>query len=200
MKPYKYSPELRFLHKFFEEREAITNLAGKVTNQDSTGEEEKRSEGSSPENEDEEQDYTVIECSPYSMCSTEVTAAPMTEEAQSQNASKSKSTGSKSIPQKKTKLSNDPTPKTAAPTITEYIVNRNENTSFPPPPQDPVDAFLAGIAPALKKLPPIEWYYAKGEIFEIVQKYEFQLITNGLTSNEKTYSSACSTPSQSSGQ
>lgn len=44
--------------------------------------------------------------------------------------------------------------------------------------QDPVDAFLAGIAPALKKLPPRLWHYPKADIFATVQKYELQMIEN----------------------
>ncbi|XP_065080252.1 uncharacterized protein LOC135703069 isoform X2 [Ochlerotatus camptorhynchus] len=42
---------------------------------------------------------------------------------------------------------------------------------------DPVDAFLIGLAPALKNLHPHYWLQAKSEIFSIVQKYELQMLT-----------------------
>lgn len=41
----------------------------------------------------------------------------------------------------------------------------------------PVDAFLMGLAPALKNLHPVYWHQAKAEIFSIVQKYELKMLT-----------------------
>lgn len=189
VKPYKYSQQLQFVVKYFEDRETITNLEEEVTNQDSTDEEQEEfSEHVPSENEEIGQD-----------CATEVTADPVPAEDRSQKASTStystKTIGSK---RKKMKQSNDATPKTAAATLMEYIVKTNEKKeqSIPFPPQDHIDAFLAGIAPVLKKLPPKDWFYAKGEIFAVVQKYEYNLLMN----NYEPQSGGNSIPSQSSEQ
>lgn len=94
---------------------------------------------------------------------------------ESQNScplSSSKSTGSSqfSTSRKKTKYSipDAPPSKTAATTVMEYLVKQNENM-IPLEPQHPVDAFLSGIAPVLKKLTPRYWHYAKFDIFAAVQ-------------------------------
>lgn len=51
--------------------------------------------------------------------------------------------------------------------------------------QHPVDAFLAGIAPALKSLHPILFNQVKGSIFSIVQEFELkQLTNNSYTQNQ----------------
>ncbi|CAH1115162.1 unnamed protein product [Psylliodes chrysocephalus] len=58
----------------------------------------------------------------------------------------------------------------------EYIVDRNKIINCPPPTQHPVEAFLAGIAPAVKKLSAQEWHFAKAEIFATIQKFEFNML------------------------
>ncbi|XP_050314955.1 transcription factor Adf-1-like [Anthonomus grandis grandis] len=55
--------------------------------------------------------------------------------------------------------------------------------------QHPVDAFLAGIAPALKSLHPILFNQAKGSIFSIVQEFELKQLTNNSSPSESVYSS-----------
>lgn len=71
---------------------------------------------------------------------------------------------------RRTALKENP-PKTAAATLMEYIVKENENKKLSTTTQHPVDAFLAGVTPTLKKLSPQQWHYTKGEIFATVQKY-----------------------------
>ncbi|KAF5295284.1 hypothetical protein FQA39_LY13149 [Lamprigera yunnana] len=72
-------------------------------------------------------------------------------------------------------VSNAHPPKTAAATDMEYLVNKVKKLSFPTQ-QHPVDAFLLGIAPALKKLLPRHWHFAKSDIFAAVQKYELKML------------------------
>lgn len=163
----------------------MTNIEEEVTNTTFTSEEE-GCEVVLHENEENNQD-----------CTTKVTPDPVTVETQSQNAAKSIPSGSPSIPLKKSKRSatkNNP-PKTAAASLMEYIVQRNESTVSLPPPQHPVDAFLAGVAPALKILPPQDWHCAKGEIFAIAQKYEFKELMDQQRFVERGAFSVCSTPS-----
>lgn len=45
--------------------------------------------------------------------------------------------------------------------------------------QDPVDAFLIGIAPSLKALSPFRFHMAKREIFSIVHKHELLMLRPG---------------------
>lgn len=44
--------------------------------------------------------------------------------------------------------------------------------------QNPVDAFLAGVAPALKSLNPLFFHEAKSKIFSIVQELELKQLMN----------------------
>lgn len=106
------------------------------------------------------------------------------------------------IPPKKlkTNASNIPQPKTAAATLMEYLVQKKENDSAQSQTaQHPVDAFLSGIAPALKNLPPRYWYFAKAEIFEAVQKYEYKLLVDKQEVLNPSVAQFC-TPSMYSGQ
>ncbi|KAF5277014.1 hypothetical protein FQR65_LT16073 [Abscondita terminalis] len=55
-KPYKYSEQLNFLKKFFDDRETMSNIDAGVTSQDSSGDDEVNE---SPENEENTQNDTV---------------------------------------------------------------------------------------------------------------------------------------------
>lgn len=109
-------------------------------------------------------------------------------------SNKSTSMASKATPRKKTKLSQANPPKTAAATLMEYVMQRNECLTNQPQQQNPVDAFLAGLAPALKTLPPQLWIQAKGELFNVVQKYEIEFVMG----QQHDYLSTPSTSAQSS--
>lgn len=167
MKQYKYSEQLNFLTQFFEEKK--TKIKVEDEDEDFTGDNDV-SEAVSSENK-------IIPD-----CITEIKNVTNVK-SKNQNSSDSKPTTDSIehfIPRKKAKQSirKKQPPKISAATITEYIVQRNEKTVSPLPLQHPVDAFLSGIAPALKNLPPEEWHYAKGEIFATVQKFELQMLTN----------------------
>lgn len=179
VKPYKYSEQLKFLETFFEERSTKTNI-----------EVDEDTDDLSPQHDEHGQN-----------CTEEVATDPVTVETQSQNASTSNPTGSINIPKKKTKPTDIPS-KTASATLMEYLISKNEiKMSSPPPIQHPVDAFLAGVAPALKKLSPQDWHLAKGEIFATVHRYEYKTIMNPQYFGEGgATSSVCSTPSNSSDQ
>ncbi|XP_030750257.1 uncharacterized protein LOC115878042 [Sitophilus oryzae] len=165
VKPYKYSEQLNFLKKFFEERETKTNIEINVNIDDFTGDTESEEVSENRPN-SQTQDVTISEVN------DDVTT-------QSEGRSLLKSTPKDAIPRKIRKLSvlNSTAPsKTAAATAMEYIIERNKIMNCPPPTQHPVDAFLAGIASSLKKLSPQEWHYAKGELFATVQRYELNLL------------------------
>lgn len=168
VKSYKYAQQLSFLTKFFEDRETLTDIDDDFTNQDWTGNDEVNEEN------------------------TDITTAvnnPVTDESQShtapssiQNVSKNFATGSRSLKsstlrkRKQLRQIAGPT-KTAAATVMEYFVKRNESmVSALLSPQHLVYAFLKGMVPALKKLTPRHWHYAKGKIFAAVQKYELQML------------------------
>lgn len=55
--------------------------------------------------------------------------------------------------------------------LTELLINKNENKNV-----DPIDAFLASLAPTLKSFSPYYLNVAKTEIFSTVQKYELKML------------------------
>ncbi|XP_062563346.1 uncharacterized protein LOC134226531 [Armigeres subalbatus] len=60
--------------------------------------------------------------------------------------------------------------------ILEMLVKKVVATDSP----DPVDAFLAGLAPTMKSLHPYYRNLVKTEIFAVVQKYELKMLTEPL--------------------
>lgn len=166
IKQYKYAQQLSFITKFFDERDTMSNIDDKVANEYINVDDDYNEP-----NENEE----------YSRnCTTEEVDNPVIVESQNSCPLPSlKQSGSSqfSIPRKKTKYSVPDTPpsKTAAATVMEYLVKKNESM-VPLEPKHPVDAFLSGIAPVLKKLTPRYWHYAKSDIFAAVQNYELKMI------------------------
>lgn len=152
-KLYKYSEQLNFLKQFFNERETRTNIGDAVGKQDLSGDDE--------ENGNTENNATRVD-------------SPVSEQSQCNVLSASTQIGSYGTlhNRKKLKLSLQKTnpPKSAAATVMEYLIKEKGSPSIQS--AHPVDAFLSGIAPALKKLPPRDWHYAKADIFAAVQKYE----------------------------
>lgn len=143
-KQYKYSEQLTFLTKFFEERDTMTNLDFEVPTQENAGNDVA----------DESGEYVNEE---NSLDCTKDVVNPEFVESQSRTSSNLKQAECFTLPtpRKKTKQSVPDTPrsKTAAATVMEYLVKKNENIQ-PLAPQHSVDAFLSGIAPVLKKLTP----------------------------------------------
>lgn len=173
-KQYKYSQQLTFLTKFFEERDTMTNIDFEVPTQENAGNDVVDEPG---EYENEE---NSLDC-------TKDVGNPEIVESQSRTSSNLKQAECFTLPtpRKKTKQSVPDTSrsKTAAATVMEYLVKKNENIQ-PLAPQHPVDAFLSGIAPVLKNLPPRYWHYAKSDIFATVQNYEFKMIMEQDQSTE----------------
>lgn len=160
IKQYKYSQQLSFLTKFFDERETISNIPVEVNHDNDDVDE------SEPyEDEENSQDCTKKVINPVAVES---------QNRRTWSSSNQTVSSQFSTPRKKTKFC---PPKTAAATVMEYLVKKNETTG-PISPQHPVDAFLSGIALVLKKLPPRYWHYAKTDIFAAVQNYEFKMIMN----------------------
>lgn len=158
VKRYKYSEQLEFILKYVKDRQTVTNIGGEENNQQLSEAELRETEDDLDEN----------------LQGAEI--ATGNSEIPIQDKNKSTPMASKAIPRKKIKLPQDNPPKTAAATLMEYVIKRNEGLANQPQQQNPVDAFLAGLAPALKTLPPQQWIQAKGELFNVVQKYEMQLL------------------------
>ncbi|CAH1391327.1 unnamed protein product [Nezara viridula] len=71
---------------------------------------------------------------------------------------------------------------TAVETRLHFIDQKeNEVSSSDLKEQEAVDAFLRGIAPALKTLSPYQWHLAKSELFATVQKFEEALFAKQQT-------------------
>lgn len=166
VKLYKYSEQLSFLKKYFVERETRSNIGSEELNRDLSG---------------DECDESMVN----------VTRMENTE----QSLQDDDPINPRTTPSKRQKRQKTNPPKTAAATVMEYLVKRNESMNpLSAQSPDPVDAFLNGIAPALKKLPPRYWHYAKAEIFATVQKYEHKMLVD---EEERAKSTQFSTPTYS---
>jgi len=187
IKHYKYAQQLSFITKFFDERDTMSNIDDKVKMLNENVNVDDDVNESKP-NENEEYSQNCI--------TEEVDNSVIVESQNSRILSNSKPSGSLqfSTPRKKTKYSSPS--KTAAATVMEYLVKKNES-KVPLDPQHPVDAFLAGIAPSLKKLTPLYWHYAKADIFAAVQNYELKMIMDQEQFAQPSPISTYSTPSYS---
>lgn len=188
LKQYKYAQQLSFLTKFFEERETMSNIDDEVEKYENTNEVDV-DESEQDESEENSQSCTTELVNPVNI-DTQSHCIP--------SNTKQRESFQIPTPRKKTKLSvsDAPPSKTAAATVMEYLVNQNKNMT-PLQPQHPVDAFLAGISPVLKKLPPRYWHYAKADIFATVQNYEFKQIMDQEQLAEPSPTSNYSTSSYS---
>jgi hypothetical protein len=64
-------------------------------------------------------------------------------------------------------------PETASSALMKYIIEDNKKqTDY----KHPIDAFLEGLSPALKNLPPYYQFMSKGKIFLVVQELEGEAI------------------------
>ena len=77
-------------------------------------------------------------------------------------------------PRKKRKII---VPETASSALMKYII---KTIKKPKDYKHPIDAFLEGLAPTLKNLPPYYQHLAKGKIFSIVQELEVQALSAHL--------------------
>lgn len=73
-------------------------------------------------------------------------------------------------PRKKRKIT---VPETASSVLMKYIIENNTKQNDY---KHPIDAFLEGLAPTLKNLPPYYQHLAKGKIFSVVQELEGQAL------------------------
>lgn len=185
VKLYKYSEQLSFLKKSFEERETKSNIDDEITNENVIGG-PSSNEGETQENEENTQEYA------------NEANNPETVESESSISHDPKPTSSNQCfmarkkQKKKQLLPNTNPPKTAAATLMEYLITKKESMSCSSP--HPVDAFLSGIAPALKNLPPHYWHYAKADIFAVVQNYEYKMMMENQQIPESPRSQNCSAP------
>lgn len=151
-KHYKYHEQLSFLRPYFQERETISNI--------------------SVESDDRTLDM-VLDSSPHSAQSQSILrdeeviiSIPSPVHTSHGTGSLSPAASSSSSPS-----AQEPTdkPKSAAATLLEYVLKKNQNNTTE---EHPIDKFLHGIAPTLKNLTPYYQNLAKTDIFNIVQKYE----------------------------
>ena len=64
-------------------------------------------------------------------------------------------------------------PETASSALMKYIIENNKKQNDY---KHPIDAFLEGLAPTLKNLPPYYQHLAKEKIFSVVQELEGQAL------------------------
>lgn len=153
-KRYKYHEELSFLRPYFQERETISNI--------------------SAESEDSTLDTVLNSGSPHSAQSPSALADEEVVISTPSPVHSSHRTGSLSLAASSSSLASSQEtsdkPKSAAATLLEYVLKKNQNYSTE---EHPIDKFLHGIAPTLKNLTPYYQNLAKtDDIFSIVQKYE----------------------------
>ncbi|XP_028128873.1 uncharacterized protein LOC114325125 [Diabrotica virgifera virgifera] len=173
-RPYKFSQHLSFLTNFFEDMDTITNIDSE-TNQDSMDHDEVGEEKAATTS-------AVIS----QLCEVSHShSSPSTSRSYKQSPSRMPKDGATPISytqsprRKKRQFQQITTPsKITATAVLDYIVRQKEFMASPSTPSNEVDAFLAGIAPALKKMTPRYWHYAKGELFATVQKYELMAMDN----------------------
>lgn len=165
IKIYKYSKQLSFLKKYFEERET----KGNIEKQDEDGKEDH-------EIEDE------YEIENRTDDTEEPNVSNVGEDLQSQSplTPTYKNTFESITSRLRTSSKKRRRPQqTASAILMEYLIKKNENqatTSTSNVSQHPVDAFLAGVAPTLKTLNPYFLNLAKSEIFATVQRYEMKML------------------------
>ncbi|KAF0710344.1 Uncharacterized protein FWK35_00033677 [Aphis craccivora] len=78
--------------------------------------------------------------------------------------------------QKLTKKRSINTPDSASTTLMKYIMQKKESNMSNAAQNNPVDAFLAGLSPTLKKFTPYYLNLVKSKIFSVVQEYEMKMI------------------------
>ncbi|XP_014255072.1 uncharacterized protein LOC106669821 [Cimex lectularius] len=173
VKIYKYSEQLGFLTKYFSKFEETKSNIDYVTKKEDE------------ECHDELLPYESVENNESTQNLTEVDG-PATGWEQRQTSAL------KSTQHKKHKRSLvKTTPPQIASSTMEYPVKERESFST----QDPVDAFLSGIAPVLRKLPPHYWHYAKADLFAVVQKYELKLLMGRQCADSSRFSDCSSSMS-----
>jgi hypothetical protein len=64
-------------------------------------------------------------------------------------------------------------PETASSVLMKYVIENNKKHNDY---KHPIDAFLVGLAPTLKNLPPHYQHLAKGKMFSVVQELEGQAL------------------------
>ena len=173
VKAYKYSAEMSFLIKFFDER----NTIGNIGKESSTGESSTR-----PATQIVEESHRVEEI-----------ATPPPEPSPSSPSSPSSPPANETAdrekdhqpPTKKKKGSTEQT-QTAASQVLRYLVDKKYEQTHP------VDAFLNGLSHTIKSLPPPQQNHVKTELFNIVQHYELQYLA-------QTYGTAYCFPENGSG-
>ncbi|XP_022198383.2 uncharacterized protein LOC111055477 [Nilaparvata lugens] len=168
LKPYKYNEQLSFLNQFFQESENLSHISDEKIQDLETVE----------VGEGDEMEMSISNRSINDVFNEKV-----------DNRQPPASSDIHSVPEilhlfePRTRIRTSPS---TASTVMDYLVKQRECS------QNPVDAFLAGVAPVLKKLRPRDWHFAKEEIFAIVQKYELRTIDEecrGVASPETDSSS-----------
>ncbi|KAI4470067.1 madf domain transcription factor [Holotrichia oblita] len=155
-KTYKYSQQLGFLNKYFEDRETKGNIESQLA----VGDDNDQESLSDGEESTESRVHADLEIRPSPSPSPKITTIPKDTEKSIAETRKRK----KQAPQQ-----------TATAKLMEYLVARNDDQAVTST-QHPVDAFLTEIAPTLKTLNPFYLNLAKSEIFNIVQQYEMKML------------------------
>lgn len=174
---YKYEDELTFLIPYLGEREGLSNLS--------------KSQDDDYNIHDSQMEFTEETCRPQS-----VEDEPTTEDIHStskDNNIRINNTYSSLVSENRNKLDRfeaikrkilDPeeTPlESPSAQLMAYLLTVKQASR-----NDPVDAFLGGIAPTLKTLNPLLLNEAKGKIFAIVQEMEMKQLQMNVSSQDRS--------------
>ncbi|XP_053995492.1 uncharacterized protein LOC128885458 [Hylaeus anthracinus] len=169
VKVYKYSQQLSFLNQQFDQRETKDSIESQEKDQTLTEEERDIPEECKKEESQEENEYVV-----HNDEAELNVALHMNNDSHNLSCTSDTFEISRRPIKRKAKTRNIATPQqTATSKLVDYFIKQKQNSIL----QHPVDAFLAGIAPTLKALPPYYLHLAKSEIFSAVQKYEMKMLT-----------------------
>jgi hypothetical protein len=153
---YKYEDQLSFLSGYFQEKGMIGNFSVEDTQEGEVYEQGEGEEGHFEESNKESAADNQSSKGHSALQQPAVRCLP-----------------SSSAPAKNRKCEPQ---ETAALTLKEYLLNKNEAKPATPVQVDVVDAFLAGLAPTLKTFTPYYLNLAKTKIFSAVQEYELAMI------------------------
>lgn len=188
------------------ERETISNVSyiqddnesGQECNTDAQEEQSIIEEEQSTQQDNADEELITQGCETQNV--TDRAQFSQTSSAASSVTLKKKNTFTKPLLKRKLQRENTKAPESASSQLMAYILAEKQAENQAKRPlmerevQNPVDAFLAGIAPPLKSLHPILFHEAKNRIFSIVQEYELKHLLSNEQMRQFPPSSSDSSP------
>ncbi|CAH1105296.1 unnamed protein product [Psylliodes chrysocephalus] len=202
---YKYEDLLTFLLPYMVERETISNISYTKENIEHEPESNTQEEHSIVEEEEStQQDNADEEPIITTQSSSTQNLTDRAEHSQTSSADSSVTLNKQNTfmkPPLKRKLQREvKPPESASSQLMAYILAEKEAEKranrliIEKQVQNPIDAFLAGIARALKSLHPLLFHQAKSTIFSVVQEFELKQLMNNEPIHQFPPSSSNSSP------